>query len=212
MLHPIWFESFSSLGQRRSALTVSPLVRVAFPRCSPASSDRVVCVCVFVSVLPSRRTLQCVPAAQRSAGHAPRGEVADTHTARLTRIIAVHSLCTAEPLSHRVAPHALDCDTAHSPRRRLASPLPSPLLSAAMVLYNFKSIGVVPGAKDFIDIVLSRTQRKTPTVVHQVRRGNDTDAAPLHCGCGGEDDSLVSYRCFLLVDRVTKSAAFESFT
>jgi len=36
-----------------------------------------------------------------------------------------------------------------------------------MVLYNFKSIGVVPGAKDFIDIVLSRTQRKTPTVVHQ---------------------------------------------
>lgn len=36
-----------------------------------------------------------------------------------------------------------------------------------MVLYNFKSIGVVPGAKDFVDIVLSRTQRKTPTVVHQ---------------------------------------------
>ena len=36
-----------------------------------------------------------------------------------------------------------------------------------MVLYNFKSIGVVPGAKDFIDIVLSKTQRKTPTVVHQ---------------------------------------------
>lgn len=36
-----------------------------------------------------------------------------------------------------------------------------------MVVYNFKSIAVVPGAKDFIDIVLSRTQRKTPTVVHQ---------------------------------------------
>lgn len=36
-----------------------------------------------------------------------------------------------------------------------------------MVVYNFKGIAVVPGAKDFVDIVLSRTQRKTPTVVHQ---------------------------------------------
>jgi len=35
-----------------------------------------------------------------------------------------------------------------------------------MVLYNFKSIAVVPSAKDFIDIVLSKTQRKTPTVIH----------------------------------------------
>eukprot|EP00008_Paramoeba_atlantica_P004468 CAMPEP_0201487596 /NCGR_PEP_ID=MMETSP0151_2-20130828/13887_1 /ASSEMBLY_ACC=CAM_ASM_000257 /TAXON_ID=200890 /ORGANISM="Paramoeba atlantica, Strain 621/1 / CCAP 1560/9" /LENGTH=679 /DNA_ID=CAMNT_0047872677 /DNA_START=135 /DNA_END=2174 /DNA_ORIENTATION=- len=32
--------------------------------------------------------------------------------------------------------------------------------------YNFKKIQVVPGAPDFIDIVLSKTQRKTPTVVH----------------------------------------------
>uniref|UniRef100_A0A7S0NA15 Nucleolar GTP-binding protein 1 n=1 Tax=Pyramimonas obovata TaxID=1411642 RepID=A0A7S0NA15_9CHLO len=36
-----------------------------------------------------------------------------------------------------------------------------------MVHYNFKKIGVVPAAKDFIDIVLSKTQRKTPTVVHK---------------------------------------------
>ncbi len=36
-----------------------------------------------------------------------------------------------------------------------------------MVLYNFKSIGVVPPAGDFIDIVLSKTQRGTPTVVHK---------------------------------------------
>jgi len=36
-----------------------------------------------------------------------------------------------------------------------------------MVLYNFKSLCVVPSAKDFVDIVLSKTQRKTPTVVHQ---------------------------------------------
>jgi nucleolar GTP-binding protein len=36
-----------------------------------------------------------------------------------------------------------------------------------MVLYNFKSIAVVPTAKDFVDIVLSKTQRKTPTVVHK---------------------------------------------
>lgn len=35
-----------------------------------------------------------------------------------------------------------------------------------MPTYNFKSIQVVPGAKDFIDIVLSKTQRGTPTVVH----------------------------------------------
>ncbi|KAL7288106.1 hypothetical protein TKK_0017891 [Trichogramma kaykai] len=36
-----------------------------------------------------------------------------------------------------------------------------------MVLYNFKKIVVVPPAKDLIDIVLSKTQRKTPTVVHK---------------------------------------------
>lgn len=35
-----------------------------------------------------------------------------------------------------------------------------------MPTYNFKSIQIVPGAKDFIDIVLSKTQRGTPTVVH----------------------------------------------
>ncbi|XP_006823902.1 GTP-binding protein 4-like [Saccoglossus kowalevskii] len=33
--------------------------------------------------------------------------------------------------------------------------------------YNFKKITVVPSGKDFVDIVLSRTQRKTPTVVHK---------------------------------------------
>lgn len=33
--------------------------------------------------------------------------------------------------------------------------------------YNFKKITVVPSAKDFIDIILSKTQRKTPTVVHK---------------------------------------------
>ncbi|XP_046848220.1 GTP-binding protein 4-like [Xenia sp. Carnegie-2017] len=36
-----------------------------------------------------------------------------------------------------------------------------------MSLYNFKKITVVPTAKDFIDIVLSKTQRKTPTVIHR---------------------------------------------
>lgn len=35
-----------------------------------------------------------------------------------------------------------------------------------MVVYNFKKITVVPTAKDFIDIILSKTQRKTPTVIH----------------------------------------------
>lgn len=33
--------------------------------------------------------------------------------------------------------------------------------------YNFKKITVVPTSKDFVDIVLSKTQRKTPTVVHK---------------------------------------------
>jgi len=36
-----------------------------------------------------------------------------------------------------------------------------------MVLYAFKSIQVVPNGKEFVDIVLTRTQRKTPTVVHK---------------------------------------------
>ncbi|XP_068715809.1 GTP-binding protein 4-like [Montipora foliosa] len=36
-----------------------------------------------------------------------------------------------------------------------------------MAHYNFKQITVVPSAKDFVDIILSRTQRKTPTVIHR---------------------------------------------
>lgn len=38
---------------------------------------------------------------------------------------------------------------------------------SSMAHYNFKRITVVPSAKDFVDIVLSKTQRKTPTVVHR---------------------------------------------
>lgn len=40
-------------------------------------------------------------------------------------------------------------------------------LLVQMAHYNFKKITVVPSAKDFIDIVLSKTQRKTPTVIHR---------------------------------------------
>lgn len=36
-----------------------------------------------------------------------------------------------------------------------------------MPTYNFKSIPVVPTSADFIDIILSKTQRQTPTVVHK---------------------------------------------
>lgn len=36
-----------------------------------------------------------------------------------------------------------------------------------MVQYNFKKITVVPNGKDVVDIILSRTQRQTPTVVHK---------------------------------------------
>ncbi|KAI8821115.1 P-loop containing nucleoside triphosphate hydrolase protein [Fimicolochytrium jonesii] len=35
-----------------------------------------------------------------------------------------------------------------------------------MSIYNFKKVQVVPTASDFVDIVLSKIQRKTPTVVH----------------------------------------------
>eukprot|EP01031_Cornospumella_fuschlensis_P032362 gene32362-39137_t len=35
-----------------------------------------------------------------------------------------------------------------------------------MVVYNFKKIAPIPSAMEMIDIVLTRTQRKTPTVVH----------------------------------------------
>jgi nucleolar GTP-binding protein len=34
-------------------------------------------------------------------------------------------------------------------------------------IYNFKKIQVVPKADEFLDIVLSKTQRKTPTVIHK---------------------------------------------
>ena len=37
----------------------------------------------------------------------------------------------------------------------------------SMSYYNFKKICVVPTSKHFTDIVLSKTQRKTPTVVHK---------------------------------------------
>ena len=36
-----------------------------------------------------------------------------------------------------------------------------------MAYYNFKKICVVPTSQHFTDIVLSKTQRKTPTVVHK---------------------------------------------
>ncbi|KAJ4915375.1 Nucleolar GTP-binding protein 1 [Raphanus sativus] len=36
-----------------------------------------------------------------------------------------------------------------------------------MVKYNFKKITVVPNGKQFVDIILSRTQRQTPTVTHK---------------------------------------------
>jgi nucleolar GTP-binding protein len=35
-----------------------------------------------------------------------------------------------------------------------------------MPVYNFKKMGPVPTATDFVDIVLTRTQRRTPTVIH----------------------------------------------
>ena len=56
-----------------------------------------------------------------------------------------------------------------------------------MPQYNFKTIQIVPTSKDFIDIVLSRTQRQTPTVVHngwainRIRQFYMRKARPLCC-------------------------------
>lgn len=33
--------------------------------------------------------------------------------------------------------------------------------------YNFKSITIVPSYKELVDVILSKTQRKTPTEVHK---------------------------------------------
>ncbi|KAL7525861.1 hypothetical protein ACHAWF_001538, partial [Thalassiosira exigua] len=35
-----------------------------------------------------------------------------------------------------------------------------------MPVYNFKQMAPVPSANELVDIVLTRTQRRTPTVVH----------------------------------------------
>ena len=51
---------------------------------------------------------------------------------------------------------------------RILSDLTTMLACAIQVVYNFKKIGTVPTGKDFVDIVLSKTQRKTPTVIHKV--------------------------------------------
>ena len=57
----------------------------------------------------------------------------------------------------------------------------------SMPQYNFKTIQIVPTSKDFIDIVLSRTQRQTPTVVHngwainRIRQFYMRKARPLCC-------------------------------
>lgn len=65
------------------------------------------------------------------------------------------------------------------PTARLAPPPPGPSQKTLQVLYNFKSMGVVPTAKDFIDIVLSKTQRGTPTVVHNGACAAAALAAPV---------------------------------
>ena len=33
-------------------------------------------------------------------------------------------------------------------------------------MYNFKRIPIVPSSVEIVDIILSKTQRKTPTVIH----------------------------------------------
>ena len=90
------------------------------------------------------------------------------------------------------------------------------------MLYNLKAIGVVPPATDFIDIVLSKTQRGTPTVVHkgtwrlQIRYwclpdkrasgllicGDCVQAGPSH-GSG----SSTRERCAVLMDLAAHSSA-----
>lgn len=64
-------------------------------------------------------------------------------------------------------PHLLECIFFlllghHQPDRSTTN-----RLLRSMSLYNFKKIEPVPTASDFIDIILSKTQRKTPTVIHK---------------------------------------------
>jgi hypothetical protein len=68
-----------------------------------------------------------------------------------------NTLLARAPLTPRAAPHHRH--SKHVLTHRRATP-------RKMVVYNFKTIQPVPGAKDFVDIVLTRTQRKTPTIVH----------------------------------------------
>ncbi len=51
-------------------------------------------------------------------------------------------------------------------RRALTLCTAGAVMWRAAAMYNFKKIQVVPEGKEMVDIVLSRTQRKTPTVVH----------------------------------------------
>ena len=37
----------------------------------------------------------------------------------------------------------------------------------ARISYNFKSIQQIPTSDELVDVILSKTQRKTPTVVHK---------------------------------------------
>lgn len=62
-----------------------------------------------------------------------------------------------------------------------------------MVVYNFKTIVKVPASKELIDIILSRTQRKTPTVCHRgwyIQRIRDFYARKVKFTCESFTDKL----------------------
>ena len=91
-----------------------------------------------------------------------------------SRLVAARPIPRAAPVISATFPATAIAfsDSAHflvlvtrSLRMRSAS-RPAPP-RAKMSHYNFKKVTVVPAAKDFLDIVLSKTQRKTPTVVHK---------------------------------------------
>lgn len=50
--------------------------------------------------------------------------------------------------------------------RAVAMASSAPAGKSGTTLYRFKDITTVPDAKDIVDIILSQTQRRTPTQVH----------------------------------------------
>ena len=86
-------------------------------------------------------------------------------SARKQTILLRCSRCSAlSPQESLYRQHCVALEAPYSPIRTAGYIGKSRTLK--MPVYNFKKMSPVPSAPDLVDIVLMRTQRKTPTVVH----------------------------------------------